>query len=374
MSETDRQRRYAARHDIPGDPFTPSKTLMRSPPKRVNGYEDVLAKIGALIPSIEPVDVREKIKEQFNILSEFEDDRMSAGLEARLSIEMEQMRRYLSEEIKTMCKEIPSKQSYAEKVKVKNMTVDKDRKVVLIYPKSVDGPEESVSKITEATLRKVVAPSNEGLQVSNVRGIRKGGLAVVVNGDDSVKKLQEASALKEGGFKVVEGKGRNPRIQIYGVPEDLPEKEVSCSVWKQNFIEMDETSFEKSFRLVYSSKSQGKKNWVATCNPKMRELLINKGRVYIDWFSCKVKDFISVPRCYKCHGYGHMAGNCKSKLKCGKCGEEGHEFKSCKSQGPNKCANCKSFGKPHDHDVRDPKCPCFLRAMEVEVKRTNYGK
>jgi hypothetical protein len=47
---------------------------------------------------------------------------------------------------------------------------------------------------------------------------------------------------------------------------------------------------------------------------------------------------LHITQCYKCHGYGHRATNCKKKEKCGKCAEE-HPTAECTSDTP-KCVNC----------------------------------
>jgi hypothetical protein len=47
---------------------------------------------------------------------------------------------------------------------------------------------------------------------------------------------------------------------------------------------------------------------------------------------------LHITQCYKCHGYGHRATNCKKKDKCGKCAED-HPTAECTSNTP-KCVNC----------------------------------
>jgi hypothetical protein len=59
---------------------------------------------------------------------------------------------------------------------------------------------------------------------------------------------------------------------------------------------------------------------------------------------------LHITQCYKCHGYGHRATNCKKKEKCGKCAEE-HPTAECTSNTP-KCINCD--GK---HEAWHIECP-----------------
>ena len=67
---------------------------------------------------------------------------------------------------------------------------------------------------------------------------------------------------------------------------------------------------------------------------------------------------LHITQCYKCHGYGHRATNCKKKEKCGKCAEE-HPTTECTSDTP-KCVNCN--GK---HEAWNIECP----ARSTEGKR-----
>ena len=49
---------------------------------------------------------------------------------------------------------------------------------------------------------------------------------------------------------------------------------------------------------------------------------------------------LHINQCFRCHGYGHRASQCKRKEKCGRCSEENHATVDCKATEP-KCTNCK---------------------------------
>lgn len=77
--------------------------------------------------------------------------------------------------------------------------------------------------------------------------------------------------------------------------------------------------------------------WVVECNNKVREALLQKGRVYRDFVLCKVVDFLSVPRCCKCQGYGNVSKYCTKTVEgiCAHCAEEIHGVKEWKALESN---------------------------------------
>lgn len=41
-------------------------------------------------------------------------------------------------------------------------------------------------------------------------------------------------------------------------------------------------------------------HWVVEVTPAVRREIMSKGRIYVGYGSCRVDDFVSVTRCYKC--------------------------------------------------------------------------
>jgi hypothetical protein len=56
-------------------------------------------------------------------------------------------------------------------------------------------------------------------------------------------------------------------------------------------------------------------------------------------------------QCYKCQRFGHKAGFCRGKERCGKCSGENHTTKDCTNSIP-RCVNC-----GEDHPAWHPDCP-----------------
>ncbi|KAJ2937217.1 hypothetical protein O0L34_g19451 [Tuta absoluta] len=136
-----------------------------------------------------------------------------------------------------------------------------------------------------------------------------------------------------------------PKIILLGVPSNMSEKD--C-IYEQNIADKClSLTKESTFSSIKLSHKSGKKegascNFILEVTAEIRKVLIQLGRVFINWSSCPVKNFTLVTRSYKCQQYGHSAKFCKDdNPTCGHCGLTGHSIKECvKKDQPGKCATC----------------------------------
>jgi len=76
-------------------------------------------------------------------------------------------------------------------------------------------------------------------------------------------------------------------------------------------------------------------------------------------YRLRVRHFIPNPRrCFKCHKYGHIGNNCKSKEACGLCAGEKHPGE-CSSE--QKCINCGA-----KHPAWSKQCPVYKREFGIQ--------
>lgn len=281
-----------------------------------------------------------------------------------------------------------SSSSYAEKLKLparsaappESRELRRRSAVTLVYPKTVTGTEKECSQALMAELRRDVRPSASGFTVDRVREIRGGGLLIAVPAGAANEKLQQQPFFRRPDVVCRPVEGRLPRLLIYDVPAGLSEAEVADAVFLQNTEELQTPvtpELRASFRLLFKSgpRRDDAANWVAECAPVVRTHLVERGFVCLEWSRCRVRDYAQVSRCFQCHRYGHTSKNCRSPQCCGHCAADGHNFRNCpnKETVPATCINCKRFGKPHAHAVTDAQCPVYLRSLEGEIRRTDYG-
>lgn len=85
------------------------------------------------------------------------------------------------------------------------------------------------------------------------------------------------------------------------------------------------------------------------------------------WRSYRVKEYLSIMRCFKCHGYGHKTGGCEIKEQlCECCGSEKHLKNKCPTKDTPKCINClRNRRKDNSHSVKDPNCPEYKKQIDI---------
>ena len=83
---------------------------------------------------------------------------------------------------------------------------------------------------------------------------------------------------------------------------------------------------------------------------------LGQRKLSIGFIKCKLYEWKSHRRCYKCQQVRHYAANCINKIACSKCACE-HYLKDCKSTS-QKCVNCSMHaGNDSDHSSSSPSCP-----------------
>lgn len=117
-------------------------------------------------------------------------------------------------------------------------------------------------------------------------------------------------------------------------------------------------------------------NQIATVqvNKNNANLLLKAGRIKIGWVYCRVRERVTVIRCYKCLDFGHTIKECKGPDRshlCINCHQPGHKAKEC--EGHHYCLTCKS----DTHRPDTTKCPRFrelLKQQRKVVRKTNNSK
>lgn len=174
----------------------------------------------------------------------------------------------------------------------------------------------------------MIKPAEIGLKVKRLVRIRK-RVMLEAEGEEGVRILIGHQGLSEAGMTVERPAKKKPVIMIYESSADLGIEEIRQELFSKNFQEIDisQDDFNSEFELRHKYKdvkSAGKKShFVVECSVRVRNWLRERERVFIEWQSCRVKDYVDLARCYKCQRYRHVAKHCNSeKPRCSYCAGE----------------------------------------------------
>ena len=268
-----------------------------------------------------------------------------------------------------------AKRLIAPKAQVQKTTIKTPNKVLIMKPKCGIKDPSDLDKV-KTDLMKNFNPSKEKVQITNLRKT-KVGLIIEAESEGDLDKIRNNKDLNEQ-FHIEKPSKSRPRIMIYDVPSDMTDQQVIQAVFEQNEGLIDSAKnlamhFEPKFKTGKRQKETT--TWVVEVSPEIRVSLLERRKIFIGWQSCKIHDYITVTKCYKCQGFGHIAKHCRNEQVCSHCTQTGHN----RSDGPNKdkpktCANCLRSKREHTHDTMDRKCPLYKQALDRLIKSTDYGQ
>lgn len=160
-----------------------------------------------------------------------------------------------------------------------------------------------------------------------VRGLRKQGKDFVIElqGDEDLERLRHNTALGEIGVKVG-GAARLkwPRVIVHDVARDIERDDLLEAVLLRNrdmmgVTDMDKIKQEFIPEFVRGRRDLNERSWVVRVSPEVFKRLMRIERLYVGVRSCRVMEFTSITRCYKCQGLGHVRKYCRDQERCGHC-------------------------------------------------------
>ncbi|KOC58612.1 hypothetical protein WH47_06590 [Habropoda laboriosa] len=91
------------------------------------------------------------------------------------------------------------------------------------------------------------------------------------------------------------------------------------------------------------------------------------------WRVYKIKEYINITRCYKCHAYGHVSKHCSATQTCECCSSPDHLHEKCPTRTKPKCPLCTRFKrKDTNHSVRSKECPEYKRQLELYKDKVQW--
>lgn len=239
--------------------------------------------------------------------------------------------------------------------------------VVIIKPKN----KQECKKTKEAILKNI-KPSALEVGITQLKETKEGGVIIRCQNKTEQEKIQKVAEKKlSRQYQVKAPELKNPCVKIVDITENISQEELINCIQKQNAF----VNHEKMQMTVKVIKKM-KKNFMAIieCDPLTFKKILDENSLFINWDLCRVFEYISVHRCFKCAGFNHNSDNCARNPRCLKCAEEGHSSDSCDKEYV-KCFNCieaKDKLKLElnvDHSIYDSNCPVFLKKKNFQKQR-----
>lgn len=246
--------------------------------------------------------------------------------------------------------------------------------VVVIKPKN---NELSSSKRTLEAVQKHVNPLALEVGIKEIWNTREGGVAIKCDTRNEIEKVKTAVEKKlSKTYNVVAPNLKNPCIKVIDIVNELTADNLLSHLKKQNsFLNLDTTELTvkviKRMRTKYMS--------IIECDPGSHRRILEEGYLYLDWSRCRVFNYVSVFRCFKCGGFGHRRDECKSAIKCLKCCALDHSTENCVCDSYS-CNNCieanKNINTQFDisHSMYDNACPVFRKKVELQRSKIKYSE
>lgn len=226
---------------------------------------------------------------------------------------------------------------------------------------------------TKEAITKAIDPGAAGIRIDRLIKSRNKAVRIVASPSE-IEKIRANPDLKRAGLEVKSCHKLNPRLVVRDIPPSMSREALMSSLISQNCDGLP-TQDVKLIYLFPNKNRNDSTSAVIEVPSEIRRRMLERGRIYVGWTSCRVADHLRLTQCFRCLSLGHIAKDCKlGKDVCGHCADS-HETRQCPNRERSpKCHNCTVAGSPStDHSALDTAtCPFLRRKLTEKSKFINY--
>lgn len=230
---------------------------------------------------------------------------------------------------------------------------------------SITGADKTADAVKETVLREIPAKIRDVSVTAVRRNSRAGCVTLVTKSKEDRDKLIASTAFKDFGLAAKEAPHPGHEVVIYKMPSHITDDELIAELSLRNSDpDIAQADWEKEISIRRGTgKTESTGTVVVNVSSRVLKYWKVLGRLDVHWQTYQFRQPSGVELCFKCFGYGHGIGSCKSQARlCVRCGEAEHLLKDCKNA--ESCRNCRMAGKADQHGVKSNKCPFYHRATE----------
>jgi hypothetical protein len=212
-------------------------------------------------------------------------------------------------------------------------------KLEAIAFKITDQPKGASYAEALKKLRGAINVEEIGCKISGVRRSQGGEILLEVEKGGATSALATKVAEVLGSSASVRRLTPTTSIEIRDLDEGVEKEDVVAAI---RVLEGSAQCDVLSLRPSYGGTIRA----IVRMPSEAASRVVGEGKLKVGWVNCRIRACVQVTRCYKCHGYGHMANKCKradSTELCLTCGLPGHKAATC--TGTPSCLSCKGAGK-----------------------------
>lgn len=221
-------------------------------------------------------------------------------------------------------------------------------------------------------LRKIKTDPNLqdlGESVSRIRRTQKGDLLLEIKASskDTVEKFHEMVEQSIGSQAEIRTHKQEVRIEVRDMDEVTTKEEICTALINQfGANDIKETDI-KSLRRSYGDTQSA----VVSLPIGIGRKALMVGKIRIGWVICRIREQVTLKKCYRCLEFGHFASKCtntqdRSNM-CRRCGETGHIAKNCTNKP--ECMLCKHLEYTDvNHVAGSGRCMVFKKALNKTRK------